>query len=119
MKLESLFTFLNDSGLHTFYPLSFPDSSSEACSVVDITGGTVERGGVRNIYVKITTRETHPKLAVDKLNEITEYLFSNLKGAFFDGKQVLNIQTDNPSPLYLGEDEGFYIVSMNYTILEG
>jgi Bacteriophage minor capsid protein len=118
MKLESLFNFLKDSGIHTFYPLTFP-SSSEVCSIVDITGGTVERGGVQKVYVRILTRETHPKFAIDKADEIKKYLFSNLKGAFFDGKKVLNIETDNPSPLYIGEENGTYLVSMNYTILQG
>jgi Bacteriophage minor capsid protein len=118
MKLESINNFLNDSTIHTFYPLMFP-SSSEVCSVFDITGGTVERGGVRTAYLRVLTRETHPKLSVDKAEEIKEYLFENMKGAFFDGKKVLNIETDNPSPLFIGEEDGNYLVSMNYTILIG
>jgi hypothetical protein len=119
MKLESLFNFLNSSGLHTFYPIGFPPSSSEACSAVDLTGGTVERAGVHKVFVKILTRETHPKLAIDKAYEIKEYLSSNLKGAFFDGKKVLKVEADNPAPLYVGFDDDLYTVSMNYTILLG
>lgn len=117
MKLESLHDFLNNSTLHTFYPLFFP--SDETCSVIDITGGTVERGGVGKVYLRVLTRETHPKVAIDKALEISAYMKSEMKGAFFDGKKVLNVETDNPSPLFLGEENGVYTVSMNYTIIEG
>jgi hypothetical protein len=118
MELESIKTFLNKSGIHTFYPFAFP-SDSEAYSVFDLTGGTVERGGVNKAYLRILTRESHPSIAVAKAAEIKNYLFSEMKGAFFDGKQVLNIETDQPAPLYIGEENGLYTVSMNYTLLEG
>jgi hypothetical protein len=118
MKLESLNTFLNTSNLHTFFPLVLP-TGAEVCSVVDIDGGTVPRGGVQKLYVRILTRETHPKLAIDKALEISDFIESDLKGAFFDGKEVLNAEADNPSPLFLGDEGGIYTVSMNYTILEG
>lgn len=118
MGIESLFGFLNNSGIHTFYPLCFP-SSSDASSMVEITGGTVRRGGVQKIYVRILTRETRPKNAMDKALEISDYIQSEMKGAFFDGLKVLHIDADNPSPLYLGEEDGLFTVSMNYTIIQG
>jgi hypothetical protein len=118
MKIEALNTFLNDSGLHTFYPFMFP-SDSGTCTTFNITGGTVKRGGVQKIYLRVLTRESHPSISINKANEIRQYLSSNLKGAFFDGIEVLNIETDNPEPLFLGEEDGFYTVSYNYTIIEG
>jgi hypothetical protein len=117
MKLESLTDFLNTSNLHTFYPLVFP-SSDEVCSMLDITGGT-ERGGITKIYLRVLTREVHPKSAIDKSRDIKQYLSSNMKGAFFDGLEVINVEADTPEPLFLGEENGVYTVSMNYTILEG
>lgn len=117
MKLETLHGFLDGSNLHPFYPLVFP--SSDSCSMVEITGGTPTRGGVNRVYIRILTRETHPKYAIDKALEISDFLQTEMKGAFFDGKKVLTVEADNPSPLFLGEEGGFYIVSMNYTIIEG
>lgn len=117
MRLESIHSFLNDSGLHTFFPIRFP--SSEASTVVNITGGTVERGGVNQVYLRVLTRETHPNKAINKSHEIRKHLYANAKGAFFDGKKVLNIETDTPEPLPIGEEDGFYTVSWNYTIIEG
>jgi hypothetical protein len=118
MKLESIMTFLNKSGIHTFYPFMFPTGSG-VCSVIDIPGGTVERGGVQKAYLRILTRESHPSIAVAKAAETKEYLFSEMKGAFFDGKQVLQIETDQPEALFIGEENGLYTVSMNYTLLKG
>lgn len=117
MKLESINNFLNDSKIHTFYPISFP--SSDVASVVNITGGTVERGGVYEVHLRVITRETHPSKAINKSHETKQYLFSNLKGAFFNGKKVLKIETNTPEPLPIGEENGLYSVSWNYTILEG
>lgn len=118
MKIEGLNTFLNNSAIHTFIPFVFP-SDLEACSTINITGGTAKRGGVQKIYLRVLTRETHPSISVDKANEIKEYLFSDLKGAFFDGTEVLHIETNNPEPLFIGEEDGLYLVSYNYTIIEG
>lgn len=117
MKLNDILTFLQDSELHTFYPIQFP--SLKPSSVINITGGTVERGGVNQVHLRVLTRETHPSIAIDKAHEIKEYLYKNVKGAFFDGKKVLNIETDTPEPLPIGEEDGTYTVSFNYTILEG
>ncbi len=117
MKLESINSFLNNSGLHTFYPTSLP--KLEAGSVVSMAGGTVERGGVYEVYLRIVTYETHPSISDDKAHEIRKYLYENLKGAFFNGKKVLNVITDTPEPLPIGEENGVYSVSWNYTILEG
>jgi len=118
MRLESLHAELEASGLHTFIPLAFP-SDSESGSVVDISGGTSPRGGVQKLYARILTRETHPKIAIDKAHEIKQYLYENVKGAFFDGLQVLSVEADTPEPLNIGEENGFYTVSFNYTIIEG
>lgn len=117
MRLESILNTLSESNLHAFYPLSFP--SSKPSSVIDITGGTVERGGVNQLYLRVLTRETHPSIAINKAHEIKEYLYKNVKGAFFDGKKVLNIETDTPEPLNIGEENGTYTVSWNYNIIEG
>lgn len=118
MKLESVNDFLNTSGIHTFYPLMFPSTDAK-CSTVDLTGGTFKRGGVQKIFMRIVTRESHPQLAINKALEIQGFLTTDFKGAFFDGLEVLNIESDNPSPLFLGDENGLYTVSMNYTILEG
>jgi hypothetical protein len=118
MELESVFTFLNNSELHTFYPFAFP-SSDEVCSVVNVTGGTVKRGGVQKIQLRVLTRETHPSKAIKKSHEIKKYLYENFKGAFFNGLEVLNIEANTPEPLLIGEENGAYSVSWNYTIIEG
>ena len=108
---------LNKSGVHKFYPFQFPDTLN--CSTIDISGGTVKRGGVQKVYMRIVTREKHPSLAIQKANEIKEYLYANAKGAFFDGLKVIQIDADTPEPLYIGEENGAYSVSWNYTIIEG
>lgn len=118
MRIGSLNEYLNDSGVHIFNPLFFPHDLL-AGSTINITGGDSERGGVQKNFLRIVTRELHPSLAIEKSHEIKQYLQLNLKGAFFDGKTVLRIQADTPEPLYLGEENGCYTVSMNYTILEG
>jgi hypothetical protein len=118
MKMGDILSFLQNTDLHTFYPFSFP-SSNEPCTVVDIAGGTVERGGVNQLTLRILTRESHPSFSIDKAHEIRKYLYKNLKGAFFNGKKILNIETDTPQPLIIGEEDGLYTVSWNYTVLEG
>ena len=118
MKVESISTVLRESGIHTFIPLAFP-SDTDIGSVVDVTGGTATRGGVRKVSLGIVTREQHPAVAIAKAHEINKYLQENLKGAFFDGFAVLQIEPDTPEPLYIGEENGLYTVSWNYTILEG
>jgi hypothetical protein len=118
VKIESLNAFLNNSEIHTFIPFVFP-SNLEACSTINISGGTVKRGGVQKVFLRVLTRETHPSISVNKANEIKEYLSSNLKGAFFDGTEVLNVEANSPEPLYIGEEDGLYLVSYNYTIIEG
>lgn len=117
MKLETLNDFLNTSDLHTFYPLAFP--SSEPCSMLDLTGGTSSRGGVHKLYLRVVTQEAHPSIAINKAHDIKAFLYENVKGAFFDGKEVLNVEADTPEPLFVGEEDGVYLVSWNYTILEG
>ncbi|MDF2010197.1 hypothetical protein [Priestia megaterium] len=117
MKVESAFTFLNDSGIHAFYPLQFP-SNNVACSVVTIDGGLPSRAGVQNIYLRVLTRDKHPKKVIDIAHEIKNHLYK-MKGGFFDGKEVLKIQENTPEPLYIGEEKGLYLASWNYTILEG
>ncbi|CDQ21705.1 hypothetical protein [Halobacillus karajensis] len=118
MGVEELNTFLNGSGLHTFYPYAFP-SNSVTGSTINITGGTVKRGGVGRSQLKILTRGEHPKIATDISKEIGKYLKDNLKGAFFNGYEILNVDQLNPEPLYIGEEHGVYTVSMNYDLLEG
>jgi len=118
MDIEQLNNFLNDSGVHSFYPYSFPSDEHNA-SVCDITGGTASRGGAYKMFLQIETREKHPQIAIAKAKEIRKYLQDNLKGAFFDGKKVVNVEANTPEPLYLGEENGAYSVSWNYTIIEG
>lgn len=118
MDLENLQDTLFASNLHTFYPLMFPVDAGNSSSF-NITGGSLERDTVNTIFVRILTRETHPKISIDKSNEIMKYLQLNLKGAFFNGKNVLQITPDTPTPLFIGEEDGLYLVSRNYTILEG
>lgn len=118
MRLEEINSFLNTSQVHTFYPVTFTDST-EACSTVNVTGGTIQRGGVYSVYMRVLTREPHPKLAIDKSHAIKDYLLKNLKGNVFSSKEVLNIVTDTPEPLMIGEESGLYTVSLNYKILEG
>ena len=119
MKIESLEPFFNESDIHTFYPFMFPSSSKAGCSTFDITGGTSSRGGVSKLYLRVVSREKHPSVVLNKAYEIKAHLYENLKGAFFDGKEVLNIETDTPEPLFIGEEAGAYYVSWNYTIIEG
>ena len=117
MKVESASNFLNDSGIHAFYPLQFP-SDKKACSIVSIDGGTPSRAGVQNVYMRIQSRDVHPKKVIDIAHEIKDHLYK-MKGGFFDGKEVLKVEANTPEPLYIGEEKGLYFVSWNYTILEG
>jgi|SRR5699024_2647409 len=118
MRLESMSDFLNESGIDSFFPINFP-SESEICSVANITGGTVARGEVYQVHLRILTRESHPSKSINKAHEIKKYLYKNLKGAFFNGKKILKVETDTPEPLPVGEENGLHTVSWNYTILEG
>jgi hypothetical protein len=118
MNFEDLRVFLDSSNLHTIYPLMFP-SDSEIGSTFNITGGSPERDSVNTITVRIVTRERHPQTSIEKSDEIMKYLQLNLKGAFFNGKKILKVTNDTPTPLFIGEDLSLYYASRNYTILEG
>lgn len=118
MRTKQASDFLNSSGIHTFNPLFFPLEMKTGSSV-NVTGGTRNRGGVHTSYLRIITKEYHPETAIEKSHEIKEYLQLNLKGAFFNGIKVLSVDADTPEPLYIGEENGVFTVSMNYTIIEG
>lgn len=117
MDIEKLNEFFSSSNIHTFYPFSLPSDESIG-SVFNVSGGTGSRAGVHKVYLRIITQETHPKLALDKSKEISKYL-QKLVGTFFNEKEVLQVTADTPTPLYIGEENGVFSVSWNFTILEG
>lgn len=118
MGLKELQLLLNDSKLHTFYPLEF-NATTKGSSTFSITGGTPERGGVHSNYIRILTRENHPIQAEEKAKEIRKYLYDNVKGAFFNGVKVISIETESVEPLHIGEEDGLYFVSYNYIMIMG
>ncbi len=123
MEIELILEKLNGSGIHTFYPLAFPTSAPDGCSYIETSGGTPERGGVNRMFLRVMTRETHPSLSLQKSYAIRKYLSENLKGAFFNSdekqREVLNVEPDTPTPLYVGEEDGKFITSYNYTLILG
>lgn len=120
MDIEILSEFLNESGIHAFYPFEFPISASSDCSYVEITGGTSKKGGVGRLYIRVITRAEHPSKSLNKSKEICKYLSNEKEDAFFIGTEEL-IQSipETPTPLYLGEENGRYLFSYNYTLIFG
>ncbi|PFW43797.1 minor capsid protein [Priestia megaterium] len=103
----------------SFYPLAFPSSASDAGSQITIYSSTPVVGEVGRINVQIITRDVHPSLAESKANEIRSYL-NDRTDFLLDDVQVVYVQSQNITPLYIGTDENErHMFSMNYNFILG
>jgi Bacteriophage minor capsid protein len=103
-----------------FFPLRFPSDSPDACSQVEITGGTAINGGVGRMNVQVISRDVHPANAEQLATNIRSYLNDKADFLISENVQVVLVKPQNPVPLYIGTDKNQrHLFSMNYNFILG
>lgn len=117
MSIKDFRDYLAAQTGDVFYPLSFPTSSPNNCSIVSLSGGSTPQGGVVRTTLQVISRADHPatgeQLAL-KIKNVLDQSTSFNAGSI----RVIFCAAANPFPLYLGTDENqLYKFSMNYNLI--
>jgi Bacteriophage minor capsid protein len=119
ISVNDIATLLKDELGIEVYPLTFPKTSGDACSTVEVTYGYPSNAGVSRCFVQIITRDVHPALAEETANRIRSFL--DKRTDFYLGEtQVIYVSCQTPIPLYIGVDDNQrHLFSVNYLFILG
>lgn len=87
------------------YPYAYPVYATDDCSVVSFTGGSVARAGVDYASFQISCRSMKTDAAHSNIQQVTEHFRKVLDVRLSNGDLIVQIESTQPFPYYLGQDE--------------
>lgn len=87
-----------------YYPLFFPETSSDDCIVVSFNEVLGRRGTVKDMTFSFLVRSTHPQKSIDKCGKLINEL-DKKTNIFFGSTQIILVLAQQGTGQFRGIDE--------------